>query len=242
VSKFCDLRIASFSPQRTALLLGPCPGTIAASIGPDLKCSLFGLIRGNQQNVTSQIASKFAIDAFINVGTKLGRELSSELCVQEGLREANKKVYEYSNKMLSASRISTTGLFTVFDGENCSVARTGDEQGYLFRGGELTPLFKHEGELSSKPRIERFIGANKQLLADIATLKVKTGDVIWVTNTTVPSLRTVSDVRYEDLYAEDIAAELVARLRDVAPRTETVICATLLFDTPPIVLKRAISE
>jgi hypothetical protein len=55
-------------------------------------------------------------------------------------------------------------------------------------------------------------------------------------------LRTVSDIPFDDLFVEDIAAEIVTRLRSSAPRSERVLCAALLFDEPPIILRRAIPE
>jgi hypothetical protein len=229
----CDLRIASFEPVSGRISLEPVPGCLSLSIGKEFTGALFGLVRGNQSNVSAQIASKFALESFIT-GID-SEELNAENCVHDALREANRRVFEYSARMFASSRINTTGMLAVFDGVHCCVARTGDEEGYLVRAGELTPLFRAD----NKSRIERFIGANKNLLADISTLNVQPGDVIWMTNCPVPSLRTVADLPFDNLFAEGIAAELANRLSKST--RDNVICAAMLFDEPPITLRNIVS-
>lgn len=244
---FCDFRFASMGAlEELEPVCGPAAGTISASLGLKMGPTLFGFVRGNQGNVTGQMAAKFSIDSFIDAATAAvssqgDRVDDSEVVVQQGLREANRRVFEYSAKMLAASRVTNTGLLSVFDGVHCTVARTGDEEAYLWRSGELTPLFRVEGELSRTQRLERFIGANKHLLADIATFKVRTGDIIWITNVPLPSLRSVSDVPFDELSTEALAVELALRMRSSAPRGERVMCGVFLFDQPPILLKQIVN-
>lgn len=229
----CDLRIASAEQGSGRVSLEPVAGSLTLSLGKDFKGSLFGLVRGNQSNVSAQIASKFALEAFISTAAG-SDELSAESCVHDGLREANKRVFEYCARMFASSRINTTGMLAVFDGVHCCVARTGDEEGYLVRAGELTPLFRTD----KKARIERFIGANKNLLADITTLNVQPGDVIWMTSSPIPNLRTVADLPFNNLFAEGIAAELAHRLSRTT--RDNLVCAAMLFDNPPITLRRIV--
>ncbi len=235
---YCDFRTASLARG-----VGPLSNSVSASIGLGMGPLLFGSIRGRQKNVTGQIASKFALESFLEAATT-APEIQSERIVQQGLREANRRVYEYSSKMLSASRVTNTGLFCVFDGLNVTAARTGDEDGYLWRGGEITPLFKRDGELGRAQRLERFIGANKQLLADISTLKILKGDVLWLTNFHIPQLRVFANFPFDQLTAEGIAAEMTARLRKVVAynRDEEQLCAVFVFENPPILLKETVGE
>ncbi len=240
---FCDFSLISIGTHEEGEpQVGPVPGTISATVGLKLGPTIFGLIRGNQANVTSQIAAKFSLDAFVEVATGANLPFSGEQIVQKGLREANKRVFDYSTKMLAASRVTSTGLFAMFDGTRCTVARTGDEEAFLWRKGELTQLFKVEGELSRSARMERFIGANKQLLADLATLKMKVGDVLWISNSSAGNLRAFSDIQFDELTTEGIGRELLARLRSHPPsqRGERIICGVFLFENPPILLKKVV--
>jgi serine/threonine protein phosphatase PrpC len=229
---YCDFKSASLFGG-----VGPVANSVSASIGLSMGPLLFGSVRGTQKNVTGQIAAKFSLESFFHSAFSSSK-IDSETIVQNGLKEANHRVYEYSAKMLSASRVTNTGLFSVFDGENITAARTGDEDGFLWRSGELTPLFKREGELGRAQRLERFIGANKQLLADISTLEVRKGDVIWLTNFPVPNLRTISNLPFDELTAEGIAAELVLRFKNVvqAEKDEEPVCGVFVFENPPILL------
>ena len=229
---YCDFKSASLAGG-----VGPVANSVSSSIGLEMGPILFGTVRGTQRNVTGQIASKFSLESFFHAAFDSDK-IDSETIVQNGLKEANQRVYEYSAKMLSASRVTNTGLFSVFDGINITAARTGDEDGFLWRSGELTPLFKREGELARAQRLERFIGANKQLLADISTLEVRKGDVIWLTNFPVPNLRMVSGLAFDELTAEGIALELVSRFRKViqVDKDEAPICGVFVFENPPILL------
>ena len=229
---YCDFKSASLARG-----IGPVANSVSASIGLEMGPVLFGSVRGTQRNVTGQIASKFSLESFFHAAFE-SKQIDSEIIVQNGLKEANQRVYEYSAKMLSASRVTNTGLFSVFDGKNITAARTGDEDGFLWREGELTPLFRREGELARAQRLERFIGANKQLLADISTLEVRQGDVVWLTNFPVPNLRMIADLPFEELTAEGIVLELVSRFRKIiqANKDEAPMCGVFVFENPPILL------
>ena len=230
---YCDFKTASLSRG-----IGPVPSSISASIGLEMGALLFGCVGGTQKNVTGQIAAKFALDSFCSSALN-DQSNDSEIIVQQALREANRRVYEYSSKMLSASRVTNTGLFSIFDGLNLTAARTGDEDGYLWRGGEITQLFSRDGELGRAQRLERFIGANKQLLADISTLEVRPGDVVWLTNFAISQLRIFNNIPFEQLTAEGIALEVIARLKTIVSfnRQEEQLCSVFVFENPPIILR-----
>lgn len=229
---YCDFKSASLRGG-----VGPVSNSVSASIGLSMGPVLFGAIRGTHRNVTGQIAAKFSFESFFHAAF-YSNDIHSETIVQNGLKEANQRVYEYAAKMLSSSRVTTTGLLSVFDGENFTVARTGDEDGFLWRERELTPLFKRDAEVGRAQRLERFIGANKQLLADISTLGVRKGDVIWLANFPIPNLRAVSNLPFGELTAEGILMEIVTRYKNViiADRNEDLVCGVFVFENPPILL------
>ncbi len=230
---YCDFRSASIARG-----VGPVGGAVSASIGSEMGALLFGFVKGTQRTVTGQIASKFALESFFHAAFA-SEKLESETIVQNGLKEANQRVYDYAAKMLSASRVTHTGLFSVFDGLSLTAARTGDEDGYLWRAGDITPLFRREGELGRGQRLERFIGANKQLLADISSLDIRRGDVIWLTNFPVPNTRIFANLPFEELTAEGIALELISRFKKAmnSKPDEEQLCGVFVFENPPIILK-----
>jgi len=156
--------------------------------------TVFAFVEGVGSGVTSQIAVKMSLDAFIDKATELSltRPTSStQTVVQSLLKEANASVFQYGGKMLAATKISGTAIVLATDGEYLSVAKAGDYDVFLWRKGRMVNLFeqvkKQDDAQQNTTALDRLIGVNKQILVDIATLKLKVGDVVSVATFTIPS-------------------------------------------------------
>jgi hypothetical protein len=152
-------------------------------------------LEGVRGSITSQIAvqmSKTAIEdkACVICSGALPRgehPLATEI-VRETLREANAQVYVYAHKMQAGGKIAATGFVASFDGARLTAARVGKFESFLLRDGALSSLYDQSPVSSETERdekggvLQRFIGANAQILVDLASVSIQPDDIIVLTS------------------------------------------------------------
>ena len=151
---------------------------------------LFSFIEGPRDALTSRIAVKLAMDAITTAAVELqcseaqGRAARSKELIEAGFREANRAVYQYGAKMLSGGKVTATGIAFAFDGRQISVGRTGVYEAFLWRNGRLIRFYENcagQRTVEARELLGRMIGAGKQILVDIASVKLEVGDIVVVT-------------------------------------------------------------
>ena len=206
--------------QRASARYSSC--SLGIENGPVLVCFAEGIKSG----VTSQIGTKLAVDAILRETQQLfhgsTHPLEAADYVKTGFREANRELYRYGTKMLSGGKIAVHGVVACFDGEKLSIGRTGEYESYLFRDGKIAQFFGKEISFVQPAGVatfERVLGASKQVLVDIASLKVEVGDKILVT--TVGFSEHLLGILGEALEVEDGGEDLVFDL--LTPCTQSAI-------------------
>jgi len=158
-------------------------------------------VEGFGGNITSQIAVRMALDAmktealsFSSKSTsagesKGGKNNSSRIgleFLQSAFREANQQVYQYGHRMLAGGHLGAMAMLLVFDGKKCSLGRVGSYGAFLWRQGKLQPFYESPAERevhSKQPGMrDHFIGANAQILVDLAAVSMRDGDVVVLTS------------------------------------------------------------
>lgn len=156
---------------------------------------LVSVVEGSRGSITSQIAVQLSAKAILNRAldfyaayatgeVRLEGPLATAV-VREAFKQANHEVYTYAHRMGASGRVAATGFVAVYDGSRISVARVGRALSYILRDGELVSLYRDEAvdALEQTPGVlERFIGANAQILVDLASVEVRKGDVILLAN------------------------------------------------------------
>lgn len=206
----------------------------------------FAFIEGTKLSVTSQIAVKMSLDAMCSSAMDAPAEARSSHLIQSGFRSANKSVYGYGAKMLSAARIAATGFCGCFDGERFCLGRAGDYEGYLVRSGRVNRVYQpgsaDEKALAAGQALGRIIGANKQIAVDLASVKVEQGDLLVVTSIPdAPWITAVLQQRLPRSFSR-IDEEIVeAAKRNLKPAEggamRNVFCYLLYVDETPIDLR-----
>lgn len=168
------------SQSINALTLGLTPGPLLISA---LECT--------KESLTSRIAVRIGTDALVE---KSADEVTSNATtiVRQALKEANSRVYEYSHRMGAGGKMGASGLVAVFDGSSFTVGKVGAYLGYAWRSNEFVSLFKDERSEQSGV-LDRFLGANVQVLVDLATVPTQPGDICLITNVLL-SLDTQQDI------------------------------------------------
>ena len=113
--------------------------------------------------------------------------------VRGAFRFANEEVYRYAHEMGAGSKLAAQGIVSVFDGRSICIGRVGNHESFLWRRGSILQVFEPEKRSTeSAGHLERFIGANAQILVDLATISVEDGDVLVVSSFN-PSEQTSKD-------------------------------------------------
>lgn len=208
----------AFSPFRTSV-----SQEVGTSVPHVLVVSALEGIRGS---ITSQIAVQLSNTELENTAIEVCEQavveshqypLATEI-VRRSLKRANEEVYRYAHKMQAGGKIAARGFLAAYDGARLTAACVGPFEGFLLREGKLSSLFDIKYSPNEKAGVlERFIGANSQLLVDLASVKVKKGDLFLLTTfSPAESLRqTVAEVLEMNLTLEETAkhiAEKGARL------------------------------
>lgn len=154
----------------------------------------FALIEGEKGSISSQIAVKISLTAMTNAVGALGGEsapakglvkeypASAEI-VRIAMRDANKEVYDYAHRMFVGGKVAATGVVGAYDGSKVSIGKVGNYECILIRQGRLLPFFENaEKNEDRSGMLERFIGANAQILVDLASAAVEQGDIIAVSS------------------------------------------------------------
>ena len=176
------------APCRVAAFTLCCPGNPL----------LLSFVEGVSGNITSQIAVQLSHDAIAERALEFACELSrapeslaggddplSLRFVREALKAANTGVYEYSHRMAAGGQVSATGFVASFDGVKFGLGQVGSYETYVWRSGQLEPFYDYSEEVLDSSRegiLRRFIGANAQILVDLAAVNVRQGDIVVLTS------------------------------------------------------------
>jgi len=211
----------------------------------------FAALFGTRENISSQIAVQMSIDAFIEKALETAeapRDPSisiSSAIVREAFKEANTRVYQYAHRMGAGGTMGAVGAAGCYAGGRFTMARVGSFSGYLVRQRDCVPLFTSEEKPSAPGTLTRFVGANAQVLVDMATLEVSAGDLVAFT-----SLSGLEDSPVVSSLSSD-GNSLAARGRKViedALRAKSelsglpVILSLLELVRPIIVLREIVEE
>ena len=139
-----------------------------------------------KETITGQIALKMSLDTMLSTILELEQRTSElELIVKEALKKANSEVYGYAHRMGAGGAMGARALIFGCCRNHFFAARAGASEGYLFRAGQLLPLFdslveKESGaELLSRGQLSRFVGANSQVLVDLAETDLLVDDILF---------------------------------------------------------------
>ncbi len=159
------------------------------SLGLDKAPCMLAVAEAERSGITGQIALQITISAVKVKARSLAAEreepLTAARVVRETLREANQQVYQYAHSMGRGGQLAATAQVFAFDGQTFAVGRVGKYENYLWRGEELIRL--HEGQTLENEKnqagiLRRFIGANAQVLVDLAAVKLYEGDTIVISS------------------------------------------------------------
>ncbi|MFN8389635.1 MAG: PP2C family serine/threonine-protein phosphatase [Bdellovibrionota bacterium] len=185
--------------------------------GSPLFCSVFEGLRGS---ITSQIAVKMSSDAAIARATEIASTHTTEdgaatEVVRESFKSANSEVYQYGHRMGAGGKMGATGLIAGVAGAKLAVGRVGAYEGFLCRDRSIVPIF--EPHAAAKPEhapgmLARFIGANAQILVDLAAVKLKDNDLIVLTTLQDnPQVRAAVEAAAEEKVPLEERARMIAR-------------------------------
>lgn len=206
------------------------------------------IFEGVRGTITSQIAVKMAFDAALerSLDPTLGKTTSplASAVVREAFKEANARVYQYGHRMGAGGTMAASGVLAALADGRFTVGRVGSYEGFLFRAGAITPLFE-PAEAQPRPTagvLTRFIGANAQILVDLASLEVRDEDIIVFTTATLDSaaLRICEELLGSSL---PLASKGTRLLRDLQVKQDAArpqILALLQVGRPTIVLREVI--
>ncbi len=147
-------------------------------------------LEGIRGSITSQIAVQLSNTALEQTAIEVCEQATTEShehplateIVRRSLKRANEEVYRYAHKMQAGGKIAARGFLAAYDGARVTAACVGPFESFLLRGGTLSSLFDIRQSPNEKAGVlERFIGANSQLLVDLATVKVAKGDLFILT-------------------------------------------------------------
>ena len=187
----CQLEPAEIVPAAEQLSLEdrrPLFRWRAMSVAPEESPFAFIAVESGRGGITSQIALQMSLTSAVEKAQQMAEgpreeedSLSASNIVREVFREANQQVYHYAHRMAAAGQVGATGLICAYDGQRFAVARVGRYESYLWRGGELLRLHQPQAETESEPGagvLQRFIGANAQILVDLASVNLSEGDTV----------------------------------------------------------------
>ena len=190
---------------------------------------LFAVADGMGGAQAGEVASRLAADSLREL--ELG-DLSSPEQTVELIREANRRVYEYSSENASARGMGTTMTVALVEGSVVTIGHVGDSRAYLLRDDQLTQLTQdhslvaelvRSGRLSPKeaashPRrsvITRALGTDSDVEVDVFSLRGQDGDLFLLCSDGLTSM--LSD--------EEIARLLVATRADLDEAGKALITA-----------------
>ena len=211
--------------------------------------AFYGIVmNGLRNSITAQIAVKMALDAALEraletTSAESDLPLASNV-VRESFKEANSRVYQYGHRMGAGGSMGATGMIASYADSRFTMGRVGDYEGYLIRGGGFLPLFERaEKDIPKAGVRSRYIGANAQVLVDLASLEVLSGDLVAFTN--LPLTNETSEVFREAL---DKSLPLTERATTAVKRVSALvgaadhqpILALLQIGRPTIVLREVV--
>jgi protein phosphatase len=179
-----------------------------------------------------EVASRLAADSLRELREQELGDLSSPEQTVELIREANRRVYEYSSENASARGMGTTMTVALVEGSVVTIGHVGDSRAYLLRDDQLTQLTQdhslvaelvRSGRLSPKeaashPRrsvITRALGTDSDVEVDVFSLRGQDGDLFLLCSDGLTSM--LSD--------EEVARLLVAARADLDEAGKALITA-----------------
>lgn len=181
----------------------------AVSLDPVPPARTFcALVDGARGSFTSAIAMRRSADVMLETLLNSQRNADSRTLMEQALKRANEEVFGYSARMNVQGQLWARTLAAVFDGERVTIARVGNYQSYLGRGGELTPVFEIDPTAAALS-----IGSEHKVLVDFASMQVESGDLL---------LLTLAEPRpeFQAIFAETLRTS--TRMQDAAMRLADV--------------------
>ena len=211
----------------------------------------FAALFGTRENISSQIAVQMSIDAFIETALEVAEAPAdpslpvSSTIVREAFKEANARVYQYAHRMGAGGTMGAVGAAACYAGGRFTMARVGSFGGYLVRQRDCMPLFERDEKQSTAGTLTRFIGANAQVLVDLASLEVAAGDLVAFTS--IPEIEKSADVLSLSADGEPLAARGTKVLEGVMRAKpelsgHPIILSLLELIRPIIVLREIVEE
>jgi serine/threonine protein phosphatase PrpC len=148
-----------------------------------------GIFEGRTAALPSQIAVRMAVDTYRassldftadNADAVSGDKPMVSSMLEYALKHANREVYQYSHRMSSGGAIGACGVVVALGDGKFTIGKIGDYEAFLWRGGRPVSIYPKETPQERSLAIDRYVGANAQLLVDRASFHVQDGDIIAV--------------------------------------------------------------
>ncbi len=210
----------------------------------------FAALYGTRQNISSQIAVQMSIDAFVERAQETAASPPdsslplASVIVREAFKEANTRVYQYAHRMGAGGTMGAVGAAACYHSGRFTMARVGPFAGYFLRKKETTLLFEQSEKQSAAGTLTRFIGANAQILVDMATLEISPGDLLAFTSLPDVSTAVAARLSAGGVALSDRAHSAVQDALSADPELSDrpVILSLLELLRPTIVLRQVFEE
>lgn len=161
---------------------------------PDL--AFFAVADGMGGHLAGEVASRMAIES-VAAELRAARKCGLEKRLIKGVRAANSKVYEASQKDSSCRGMGTTLTAAVIKGRELTLAHVGDSRAYIIRGDRILSItedhslvqemLKQGGITREQARehphrnvLTRALGTDPSVEADIIKTALEVGDYVLI--------------------------------------------------------------
>lgn len=169
------------------------------ALNPWLRPGAFAMAGASavRRSIGSHVAVKLALENFvmgvqdsISSGDRT-KDLSASggerslAIVEHAFKVANQNVYDFGHKLAAGGRLSTSLIAVMLEGELAAAGRAGQGSAYLYRDGEAFPFFE---VAKASEENELYLGASTLTPVDLASVTVRDGDVLFVSERPLRSI------------------------------------------------------
>ncbi len=190
---------------------------------------LFAVADGMGGHLAGEVASGTTVETLSKFAREITQDSDPGSALTEGVKAANRAVYEKASTDPALTRMGTTLTAAVALDGRLSIAHIGDSRAYLFRDGKLEQLtqdhtlvaeyVRHgrmtEEEAKVHPNrsiITRALGVEPDIPVDTITLSIKEGDRVLL----------CSDGLYS-MVEDDAIAEILSTVPDAEAATRALV-------------------
>lgn len=196
-------------------------GFVALNPGPAQARAVFAGTTAVAEGIGSQVAYRLGLEYFVKgvldavpASQPLSDEDAVTRVVENAFRTANSSVYNFGHRLAAGGRMAASMIACIVDGRHLVCGRVGFASVYLFREGQLFPLFPNDDvdtsilgdiseELVAAPD-QRFsyIGSHAIVDVNIASVHLEPLDTIVSFSRPLTSLNETLLFQYLEMTAE----------------------------------------